>query len=209
MIIFEQIFKMKKYILFIAMSAVAIIAQAQSLEVKTFKVILDRGHDAVDKGVQVGDETEYQILSDLVQQLTGEIQNNVEVVYHNPTGERLTIEERAIQINALDPDLVISFHMGASRNGPRQAAVLMNEENKGFEKSKEFASLLITHLSNDPYFSTILTETTAMSLLNKVNAPAFALEIGNMNAPRDRYYLQTNGAKRVAKNFTDFLNALN
>lgn len=209
MIIFEQIFKMKKYILFIAMSAVAIIAQAQSLEVKTFKVILDRGHDAVDKGVQVGDETEYQILSDLVQQLTGEIQNNVEVVYHNPTGERLTIEERAIQINALDPDLVISFHMGASRNGPRQAAVLMNEENKGFEKSKEFASLLITHLSNDPYFSTILTETTGMTLLNKVNAPAFALEIGNMNAPRDRYYLQTNGAKRVAKNFTDFLNALN
>lgn len=209
MIIFEQIFKMKKYILFIAMSAVAMLAQAQSLEVKTFKVILDRGHDAVDKGVQVGDETEYQILSDLVQQLTGEIQNNVEVVYHNPTGERLTIEERATQINALDPDLVISFHMGASRNGPRQAAVLMNEENKGFEKSKDFASLLITHLSNDPYFSTILTETTAMSLLNKVNAPAFALEIGNMNAPRDRYYLQTNGAKRVAKNFTDFLNALN
>jgi len=209
MIIFEQIFKMKKSILFLVLSVTVFVAQAQHLEKNSFKVVIDRGHDAVDKGVQVDGETEYEILSSLVSQLTGEVQNHVEVIYHNPAGERLTILERATQINSLDPDLVISIHMGASENGPRQAAVLMNEENEQFNKSKEFASLLIQHLSTDPYFSTILTETTGMNLLHLVKSPAFVLEIGNMNAPRDRYYLKTNGAKRLAKNFTDFLNALN
>ncbi|EAS18673.1 hypothetical protein BBFL7_00936 [Flavobacteria bacterium BBFL7] len=209
MIIFEQIFKMKKYLLFVLLSIVSINVQANCEDLNTFTVVIDRGHDNVDKGAIVDDESEFDILSSLVAEITGELTSNIKVIYHNPTGSRMTLEERAAQINALKPDLVISIHMGFSDNGPRQAAIVLNDKNMGFEKSKEHASSLITHLSKDAYFSTIRTEVTGVALLEKVNAPAFMLEIGNMNASRDRYYLQSNGSKRVSLNFTAFLNDLN
>lgn len=209
MIIFEQIFHMKKYILLILLSTVAMTVKANYNDVKPFVVVIDRGHDAVDKGAQVGDDTEYEILSMLVAQIQGEVTSNIEVIYYNENGEQITIEERARRINALKPDLVISIHMGSSKNGPRQAAVIFNENNIGFEKSQAFASQLVNHLTNDAYFSTIRTEIAGLALLEKVQSPAFMLEIGNMNAPRDRYYLKTNGAARLSKNFTAFLNELN
>ncbi len=209
MIIFEQIFKMKKYLLFIALSAVAFTAKANCDNVKPFTVVVDRGHDSVDQGAIVDSESEYEILSSLVAQLTGEVKDNLNVIYHNPTGVQLTIDERAAQINALKPDLVISVHMGSSKNGPRQAAIVLNDKNSSFERSQEYAVKLINHLAQDSYFSTVRTEITGVALLEKINAPAFMLEIGNMNAKRDRYYLQTNGAKRVSVNFTAFLNELN
>lgn len=209
MIIFEQNIKMKRYILFVLLSVISIAAQAHSDIVDKFIVVIDRGHDEVDLGVQVDGESEYEILSSLVAQITGEVKESIEVIYYNPTGERLTIMERAARINALNPDLVISIHMDATSNGPRQAGIVFSDENKGLKKSKEYAALLITHLAKDAYFSTIRTETSGMALLNKVNAPAFVLLIGNMNATRDRYYLQTNGAQRLKVNFTAFLNELN
>ncbi len=209
MIIFEQIFKMKKYLLFILISAFSITVKANCEDLKPFTVVIDRGHDAVDRGAIVEDESEYEILAALVAEITGELTGDLNVIYHNPTGEHLTIEERADQINALKPDLVISIHMGFSDNGPRQAAIILNDKNLEFEKSKEHASSLITHLTKDAYFSTIRTEVNGMALLEKVNSAAFILEIGNMNAARDRYYLQSNGSKRVSINFTAFLNDLN
>lgn len=209
MIIFEQIFKMKKYLLFILFCTVSIMVKASGDDVKTFTVVIDRGHDDVDRGAIVEDESEFEILYALVAEITGELTSDVNVIYHNPTGVHLSIEERAAQINALKPDLVISIHMGFSNNGPRQAAIVLNDKNMEFAKSKEHASSLITHLTKDAYFSTIRTEVNGTALLEKVNAPAFMLEIGNMNAARDRYYLQTNGSKRVSINFTAFLNDLN
>lgn len=209
MIIFEQIFKMKKYLLFVLVGAISMTVKANCEDSKPFTVVIDRGHDDVDRGAIVDGESEYDILSALVAEITGELTGDLNVIYHNPTGEHLTIEERAAQINALKPDLVISIHMSFSNNGPRQAAIVFNEYNMAFDKSKEYASSLITHLTKDAYFSTIRTEVTGMALLEKVNAPAFILEIGNMNAARDRYYLQSNGSKRVSMNFTAFLNDLN
>ncbi|MGJ8685020.1 MAG: N-acetylmuramoyl-L-alanine amidase [Nonlabens sp.] len=200
---------MKKFLIFLIVCTVAFTAQASELCNDRFVVVIDRGHSTVDQGAQVGEDTEYGILSSLVAQLTGEVKESIEVIYYNASGEHLTIDERATRINALNPDLVISIHMGNSKNGPRQAAIILNENNTGFEKSKGFANQLINNLVNDVYFSTVRTEVENMSLLEKVNAPAFMLEIGNMNAPRDRYYLQTTGAGRLSINFTAFLNELN
>lgn len=200
---------MKKYILFLALGVVAIMAQANSLVDTTFTVVIDRGHDLVDQGAQVDGDSEYEILSALVAQITGEVKESVNVIYYNAGGERLTLAERAEQINALNPDLVISIHMDSNANGPRQASIILSRENINYDKSAGYANQLITHLSVDNYYATILMDEANLALLRMVNAPALTLQLGNMNAKRDRYYLQTNGAKRVSTNFTAFLNSLN
>ena len=209
MIIFEQIFQMKKSLFFIVFMVAAMIVKANGDEIKPFTVVIDRGHDVIEKGVQVGEDSEYEILSTLVAQITGEVKDSIHVIYYNQSGEQLSIEERSKRINDLHPDLVISIHMGNSKNGARQAALILNDKNLYFEKSKELGIQLVSQMASDSYFSTIRSEVENRKLLELVSAPAFMIEIGNMNSPRDREYLKTNGAARLSKYFTAFLNELN
>ncbi len=173
-----------------------------------FTVVLDRGHSEVDKGVTAGNTTEYDLLKSVVAQIAGDVKTNVKVVYYNESGAFLSIDDRAKAINDLNPDLVISFHMGAGKL-PRQGTIYFNSKNPKYTASEKYAQELIQYLTKDAYYATILTETAGFKLLEKVNAPAIMLEIGNMNAVRDVYYLQTNGAERLQSNFTAFLNSLN
>jgi len=179
--------------------------QAQS---DVFTVVLDRGHGTIDKGVKAHNTSEYELLQSVVAQIAGDVKNDVQVIYYNEDAEYPTIEDRARAINALNPDLVISIHMGAGKN-PRQGAIYYNTDSSYYFKSEKYAQELIQFLTKDAYYTTILTETASFKLLESVNAPAIQLEIGNMNSPRDVYYLQTNGVQRLQANFTSFLNSLN
>lgn len=173
-----------------------------------FTVVLDRGHGGADQGVKAHNTSEYELLQSVVTQLTGEVKDAIQVIYYNENKEYATISDRARAINDLNPDLVISIHMGAGEN-PRQGAIYYNKDSRDYLQSEKYAQELIQYLTKDAYYTTILTETAGFKLLESVNAPAIQIEIGNMNSPRDVYYLQTNGAQRLQANFTAFLNSLN
>lgn len=173
-----------------------------------FTVVLDRGHSEVDKGATANNTTEYELLKSIVAQITGDVKSDINVIYYNENGAHLSIKDRVAAINDLNPDLVISIHMGAG-SSPRQGTVYYNSNNTHINASEKYAQQLIQYLTRDAYYSTILTETANFKLLETVEAPAIMIEIGNMKAVRDVYYLQTNGAQRLQSNFTAFLNSLN
>lgn len=186
------------------MLLVTVLGYGQS---QSIKVVVDRGHDSIHKGVIADGVSEYELVHQLVTKLTASAPDHIDLVYYNEKGERQSIPERAAEINALQPDLVISFHMSAVQQ-PRTLSCYYSDKNTNPTASKDYATDLGLSLSKDGYFNERYFKRASFKLLELVQSPAVLVEIGSIKAPRDRYYLTAAGTQKIVQHFNSFLNAL-
>jgi N-acetylmuramoyl-L-alanine amidase len=164
-------------------------------------IVIDAGHGGNDNGAVYGNFSEKDIslsIAKEIQKLNGNSQ--YEVILTRDSDTYPSLSERTLQINTLNPEMVISLHVNRS--------VKEDTQQQGFEVypqntviSKELAEKI------SKKFNARTIEGRNLHILRETKAPAVLVELGFINNTADRKYMTSEeGQKEIAQKFVDLIN---
>lgn len=166
-------------------------------------IVIDAGHGGNDHGAVFGQFSEKDITLSIakeIQKLSGK-QDPYEVILIRNEDTYPSLSERTLQINKLNPEMVISLHVNTS---PQEETVKHGTEIyvQNSEDSKKLAGKIYKK------FSVRKTEErNNLHILRETKAPAVLVELGFINNSSDRAYITSeNGQKEIAQKFVDIIN---
>uniref|UniRef100_UPI004049CFFC N-acetylmuramoyl-L-alanine amidase family protein n=1 Tax=Flavobacterium sp. TaxID=239 RepID=UPI004049CFFC len=194
---------MKNIFKFIGTAFLTITLAFSNVDKKT--IVIDVSHGGHDMGANIDGFTEKEIALNIAKKIK-ELNKNkdVEIILTRDSDYFLSLEDRAIQINALKPDFVISLHTNLSKDiNVSGKQIFISNENKQREKSENLAFQLSNSFNNGQ----VEIKNANLYLLNKVQFPIAVLELGFLSNDNDRLALTSEkGQIELANAVLDLIN---
>ena len=170
-------------------------------------IIIDAGHGGKDFGAQISGEFEKKIVENIANKislLNGK--GEVEIVLLRENDSFIEVSERVTKINSINPSLLISLHINASKNiAENGVSAYVSKQNIFYEKSLESAKTLVEKISNEKLAKGEVKDAN-LFLIKNSKCPALLLEVGYLSNENDKTYITSeNGQNEIAKKIFEFI----
>ncbi|WP_353148738.1 M56/M15 family metallopeptidase [Flavobacterium sp.] len=165
-------------------------------------IVIDAGHGGKDPGAKIDEELESKIVESIakkIKALNGS--EDLKIILLREDDSFVSLSDRVNKINQINPDLLISLHLNASKN-PNEKGVnaFISSQNGFYDKSLEKANQLIENLSNNNLVKGGVKDANLYIIKNS-KCPAVLLEVGYLSNVNDKAYITSESGKdEIAKN---------
>tara|TARA_B110000503_G_C6985760_1_gene345188 strand:+ start:247 stop:843 length:597 start_codon:yes stop_codon:yes gene_type:complete len=170
-------------------------------------IVIDAGHGGKDFGAQIGGELEKKIVENIANKISllngkGEI----EIVLLRENDSFIELSERVARINKINPSLLISLHINASKNLKENGVnAYVSKQNDFYDKSMESAKNLVDKISNEKLAKGEVKEANFFVIKNS-KCPALLLEVGYLSNENDKTYITSeSGQNEIANKIFEFI----
>jgi N-acetylmuramoyl-L-alanine amidase len=170
-------------------------------------IVIDAGHGGKDFGAQIGVEQEKKIVESIANKISllnrkGEI----EIVLLREDDSFIELSERVSKINKINPSLLISLHLNASKNLNKNGVnAYVSKQNDFYNKSMKSAKSLVENISNEKLAKGHVKDANFFVIKNS-KCPALLLEVGYLSNENDKTYLTSeNGQDEIANKIFEFI----
>ena len=171
-------------------------ASAGPTNPKKIRVVIDARNDGNNEGARITSVVEKQIVADVSAQLKLICADkNIEVILLRTEDVYMSLEDRLLKIQSLSPDLVISLHANYSQNRERNGVEVFVADNAYTQKSSYIGTKILESFQRKD-FKTSALQSANFSLLENLNCPAVAVELGFLSHPEDMRYLNSEFGQR-------------
>jgi len=163
-------------------------------------IVLDVGHGGKDSGIVINEFKEKDIVLKIANKIKERYKNSkIDVVLSRNIDVFVPLKNRVDYINSLNPEYVISLHLGLSTNKREKGFdFYVNAESKHKGESNELAIKFKESLRTEVLTNEI--EVANLYLLKNVNCPATLIGMGNLSNSNDRKLLTSEkGQSQIAK----------
>ncbi len=170
-------------------------------------IVIDAGHGGRDFGAQIGVEQEKKIVESIANKIgLLNSKGEIEIVLLRENDNFMELSERVSKINKINPSLLISLHLNASKNlNENGVNTYVSKQNIFYEKSVENAKSLIDKISNEKLAKGEVKDANFFVIKNS-KCPALVLEIGYLSNENDKTYLTSeNGQNEIANKIFEFI----
>lgn len=170
-------------------------------------IVIDAGHGGKDPGAKIDEELESKIVESIakkIKALNGS--EDLKIILLREDDSFVSLSDRVNKINQINPDLLISLHLNASKN-PNEKGVnaFISSQNGFYDKSLEKANQLIENISNNNLTKGGVKDANLYIIKNS-KCPAVLLEVGFLSNPNDKAYITSESGKdEIAKNILKLL----
>lgn len=170
-------------------------------------IVIDAGHGGKDPGAKIDEELESKIVESIakkIKALNGS--EDLKIILLREDDSFVSLSDRVNKINQINPDLLISLHLNASKN-PNEKGVnaFISSQNGFYDKSLEKANQLIEKISNNNLTKGGVKDANLYIIKNS-KCPAVLLEVGFLSNPNDKAYITSeSGNDEIAKNILKLL----
>lgn len=170
-------------------------------------IVIDAGHGGKDPGAKIDEELESKIVESIakkIKALNGS--EDLKIILLREDDSFVSLSDRVNKINQINPDLLISLHLNASKN-PNEKGVnaFISSQNGFYDKSLEKANQLIEKISNNNLTKGGVKDANLYIIKNS-KCPAVLLEVGFLSNPNDKAYITSESGKdEIAKNILKLL----
>ena len=170
-------------------------------------IVIDAGHGGKDPGAKIDEELESKIVESIakkIKALNGS--EDLKIILLREDDSFVSLSDRVNKINQINPDMLISLHLNASKN-PNEKGVyaFISSQNGFYEKSLEKANQLIENISNNNLAKGGVKDANLYIIKNS-KCPAVLLEVGYLSNANDRAYITSESGKdEIAKNILKLL----
>ncbi|EKT4500016.1 N-acetylmuramoyl-L-alanine amidase [Flavobacterium psychrophilum] len=170
-------------------------------------IVIDAGHGGKDFGAQIGGELEKKIVENIANKISllngkGEI----EIVLLREDDSFIELSERVARINKINPSLLISLHINASKNLKENGVnAYVSKQNDFYDKSMESAKNLVNKISNEKLAKGEVKDANFFVIKNS-KCPALLLEVGYLSNENDKTYITSeSGQNEIANQIFEFI----
>ncbi|WP_281225839.1 N-acetylmuramoyl-L-alanine amidase family protein [Flavobacterium aquiphilum] len=170
-------------------------------------IVIDAGHGGEDFGAQFGDAQEKKIVESIANKISQlNSKGDTEIILLREDDSFIELSERVNKINKINPSLLISIHINASKNSNENGVnAYVSKENDFYKKSVKNAKDLIEKISNDKLAKGEVKDSN-LFLTKKSKCPALVLEVGYLSNEKDRSYITSeNGQNEIANKIYEFI----
>ena len=170
-------------------------------------IVIDAGHGGKDPGAKIDEELESKIVESIakkIKALNGS--EDLKIILLREDDSFVSLSDRVNKINQINPDMLISLHLNASKN-PNEKGVyaFISSQNGFYEKSLEKANQLIENISNNNLTKGGVKDANLYIIKNS-KCPAVLLEVGYLSNANDKAYITSESGKdEIAKNILKLL----
>lgn len=170
-------------------------------------IVIDAGHGGKDPGAKIDEELESKIVESIakkIKALNGS--EDLKIILLREDDSFVSLSDRVNKINQINPDLLISLHLNASKN-PNEKGVnaFISSQNGFYDKSLEKANQLIENISNNNLTKGGVKNANLYIIKNS-KCPAVLLEVGYLSNANDKAYITSESGKdEIAKNILKLL----
>ena len=170
-------------------------------------IVIDAGHGGKDPGAKIDEELESKIVEKKkkkIKALNGS--EDLKIILLREDDSFVSLSDRVNKINQINPDMLISLHLNASKN-PNEKGVyaFISSQNGFYEKSLEKANQLIENISNNNLTKGGVKDANLYIIKNS-KCPAVLLEVGYLSNANDKAYITSESGKdEIAKNILKLL----
>lgn len=185
------------------------IGDSQLLEDKKI-IVIDPGHGGKDTGSYIGTDEVVQEKK-IVENIANKIKllnrnGELEIILLREDDSFIELSERVSKINKINPSLLISLHVNASKNKNENGVyAFVSKENAFYEQSKESAKNIIDKISNEKLAKGEVKD-GPFYVITRSKCPALLVEVGYLSNENDRAYLiSENGQNEIANKIFEFI----
>ena len=175
---------------------------------KQINVVIDAGHGGTDFGATSSSASEKMI----VEQITKKIKflnKDKKVIVHltRNVDKNLSLSDRAVIINTIKPDLVLSLHVNQSANVAKSGMEFyVANESVAYKKSAVIANALRTKFMQNINLQSSEVKNAPFFILKKSAVPAIVVELGYLSNLSDKAYLMDNKEQdKIASTILSFV----
>lgn len=167
---------------------------------KTKTIVIDVGHGGKDYGAQAGNIKEKDITLAIAKQLQLlNTKNNINLIIASCDDDFISLKDRISKINKLNPDLLISLHVGDFSDASKNGIEAYYFKNQKFEKSSINAAERLIKNAPKQLENTVIKPAN-FYLLKHSTSPAVLLNLGYLSNPKDLEYINSEfGQKLIAE----------
>ena len=170
-------------------------------------IVIDAGHGGKDFGAQIGEELEKKIVENIANKislLNGK--SEIEIVLLREDDSFIELSERVARINKINPSLLISLHINASKNLKENGVnAYVSKQNDFYDKSMETAKNLVEKISNEKLAKGEVKDANFFVIKNS-KCPALLLEVGYLSNENDKTYITSeSGQNEIANQIFEFI----
>jgi N-acetylmuramoyl-L-alanine amidase len=199
---------MKNTMKFIAVLGLAIFLSFAFKPVDAKKtIVIDAGHGGKDFGAQIGADLEKQIVENIADKIRLQNGGEVEIILLREDDSFMALSERVAKINEINPDLMISLHINASKNASENGInAYVSKQNGFYEQSLARANSLINKIANEKLAKGAVKEGN-FAIIKDSKCPAFLIEVGYLSNENDKNYITSeSGQHEIAGKILEFVN---
>jgi N-acetylmuramoyl-L-alanine amidase len=165
-------------------------------------IVIDAGHGGKDPGAKIDEALESKIVESIAKKIKAlNSSEDLKIILLREDDNFVSLSDRVNKINQINPDLLISLHLNASKN-PNEKGVnaFISSQNGFYEKSLEKANKLIENISNNNLTKGGVKNANLYIIKNS-KCPAVLLEVGYLSNANDKAYITSESGKdEIAKN---------
>lgn len=167
------------------------------------RIVIDAGHGGHDTGQAVDEFTESAInlqIAKKIQEIAE--QEGVEVILLRNDDTFADLAQRAEQINALNPDMLISVHINSDTDGKAEMGnhMFIHDKESTKANSIDLASKLTTTMAMGTAFKVSRVTLANFAVLRLTNCPSVLMNLGNIKNQKERDYVTSAaGQEAIAK----------
>lgn len=177
------------------------------LKNKKMTIVIDAGHGGKDPGAKIDEELESKIVESLAKKIKALNGNeDLKIILLREDDSFVSLSDRVKKVNEINPDLLISLHLNASKNTNENGVnAYVSSQNEFYEKSLVKANILIDNISNSNLAKGGVKDADLYIVKNS-KCPAVLLEVGYLSNEKDKAYLTSEkGKNEIANRIFNFL----
>ena len=170
-------------------------------------IVIDAGHGGKDHGAKINEEFESKIVESLAKKIKAlNVNEDLKIILLREDDSFVSLNDRVNKINEINPSLVISLHLNASKNTNENGVnAYVSSQNEFYEKSLVKANILIDNISNSNLAKGGVKDADLYIVKNS-KCPAVLLEVGYLSNEKDKAYLTSEkGKNEIANRIFNFL----
>ena len=170
-------------------------------------IVIDAGHGGKDFGAQIGGEIEKKIVENIANKISLlNAKGEIEIVLVRGDDSFIELGERVAKINKINPSLLISLHINASKNLKENGVnAYVSKQNDFYDKSMETAKNLVEKISNEKLAKGEVKDANFFVIKNS-KCPALLLEVGYLTNENDKTYITSeSGQNEIANQIFEFI----
>jgi N-acetylmuramoyl-L-alanine amidase len=121
--------------------------------------------------------------------------DGVEVGLVRKIDENISLTNRLEQISDMDADIVISIHIGASKDPSKSGTTIYHREND--DSSKELCELLKSNLLNIEDLKSVECDAAKFVMLKDSQVPTISIQLGHITNTLDYQFITTDKGKEA------------
>jgi N-acetylmuramoyl-L-alanine amidase/beta-lactamase regulating signal transducer with metallopeptidase domain len=170
-------------------------------------IVIDAGHGGKDPGAKIDEELESKIVESIAKKIKALNGNeDLKIILLREDDSFVSLSDRVNKINEINPDLLISLHLNASKNTNEKGVnAYVSSQNEFYEKSLVKANILIDNISNSNLAKGGVKDANLYIIKNS-KCPAVLLEVGYLSNEKDKAYVTSEkGKNEIANGILKFL----